>query len=451
MASAAEQMAANLSWGTFGKAKDLQSRILFALGLLIVYRIGTYIPVPGVDAARLQQFFEQQSAGLGGMLNMFTGGAVGRMAIFSLGIMPYISSSIIVQLMASMVPSLGQLKKEGEAGRKKINQYTRYGTVLLATFQAYGLAVGLEAENMAHDPGWFFRLGVVVTLVGGTMFLMWLGEQITARGIGNGISLIIFTGIVANMPHAVAQFLTQGRTGALSPATIVGIMVMMIAVVAFVVFMERALRKIHIQYPKRQVGMKIYGGESSNLPVKVNPAGVIPAVFASSLLLLPATITTFTGSTDAATSSIMNYIAAYMGRGQPLHMLFFGLLIVFFTYFYTANVAFKSDDVADNLKRQGGFIPGIRPGQKTIEYLDYVVTRILVVGSAYLAAVCLLPEVLISRLSVPFYFGGTSLLIVVSVTMDTITQIQSHMLAHQYEGLIEKSRLRGKGRGKPRR
>ena len=282
------------------------------------------------------------------------------------------------------------------------------------------------------------------------MFLMWLGEQITARGIGNGISLIIFTGIIAELPAALAQFLTQGRTGALSPAVIVGIMVMMVAVIAFVVFMERALRKIHIQYPKRQVGMKIYGGESSNLPVKVNPAGVIPPIFASSLLLLPATITTFTGQTAGGTG-IMAYIAAYMGRGQPLYLLVFGALIVFFTYFYTANVAFKSDDVADNLKKQGGFIPGIRPGQKTIEYLDYVVTRILVIGSAYLAAVCLLPEFLISNLSIPFYFGGTSLLIVVSVTMDTITQIQSHMLAHQYEGLIEKSRLRGKGRGKPRR
>jgi preprotein translocase subunit SecY len=449
MASAAEQMASNLSWSTFGKAKDLQNRILFAIGLLIVYRIGTYIPVPGIDAVRLQQFFEQASQGIGGMLNMFTGGAVGRMAIFALGIMPYISASIIVQLMASMVPALQQLKKEGEQGRKKINQYTRYGTVFLATFQAYGLALGLEAEGMAHDPGWFFRIGVIITLVGGTMFLMWLGEQITARGIGNGISLIIFVGIIAELPAALAQFFTQGRTGALSPAVIIGIMVMAVAVIAFVVFVERALRKIHIQYPKRQVGMKIYGGESSNLPIKVNPAGVIPAIFASSLLLLPATITTFSGTT--ASGGWLDVVAAYMGRGQPLYLLFFGGLIVFFTYFYTANVAFKSDDVADNLKRQGGFVPGIRPGQKTIEYLDYVVSRILVIGSAYLAAVCLLPEVLISQLSVPFYFGGTSLLIVVSVTMDTITQVQSHMLAHQYEGLIEKSRLRGKGRGKPRR
>ena len=444
-------MASNISWSTFGKAKDLQNRILFAIGLLIVYRIGTYIPVPGIDAAQLAQFFNRASDGIGGMLNMFTGGAVSRMAIFSLGIMPYISASIIVQLLTSMVPSLAALKKEGEAGRKKINQYTRYGTVFLATFQAYGLALGLEAQGLAHDPGWFFRVSCVITLVGGTMFLMWLGEQITARGIGNGISLIIFTGIVAELPAALAQFFTQGRTGALSPVVIIGILLMMIAVVAFVVFMERALRKIHIQYPKRQVGMKVYGGESSHLPIKVNPAGVIPAIFASSLLLLPATITTFSGSDAAATSGIMSYIAAYMGHGQPLYLLFFAGLIVFFTYFYTANVAFKSDDVADNLKKQGGFVPGIRPGQKTIEYLDYVVSRILVVGSAYLAAVCLLPEVLISRLSVPFYFGGTSLLIVVSVTMDTITQIQSHMLAHQYEGLIEKSKLRGKGRGKARR
>jgi preprotein translocase subunit SecY len=451
MASAAEQMASNLSWGTFGKAKELQSRILFAIGLLMVYRLGTYIPVPGIDAARLQQFIEQAGGGIGGMLNMFTGGAVGRMAIFALGIMPYISASIIVQLMTAMVPSLAALKKEGEAGRKKINQYTRYGTVLLATFQAYGLSIGLEAEGMAHDPGWYFRLSCIITLVGGTMFLMWIGEQITSRGIGNGTSLIIFVGIVAELPAALAQFLTQGRTGALSPVVIIGILLMMVAVVAFVVFMERALRKIHIQYPKRQVGMKIYGGESSHLPIKVNPAGVIPAIFASSLLLLPATITTFAGS-GAATGGWVDYVAAYLGRGQPLQMLLFGGLIVFFSYFYTANVAFKSDDVADNLKKQGGFVPGIRPGQKTIDYLDYVVSRILVVGSAYLAAVCLLPEILISEFSIPFYFGGTSLLIVVSVTMDTITQVQSHMLAHQYEGLIERSRLRSKQRGsKPRR
>ena len=448
MASAAEQMAANLSWGTFGKAKDLQHRILFAIGLLIVYRVGTYIPVPGIDAARLAAFFDQASAGIGGMLNMFTGGAVGRMAIFALGIMPYISASIIIQLMASMVPSLMALKKEGEAGRKKINQYTRYGTVFLATFQAYGLAVGLEAENMAHDPGWFFRISVVITLVGGTMFLMWLGEQITARGIGNGISLIIFVGIIAGIPGALAQFLSQGRAGNFSPTVIIGVMVMVVVVIAFVVFMERALRKIHIQYPRRQVGMKVYDGSSSHLPIKVNPAGVIPAIFASSLLLLPTTISTFSGS---QTGPIMSTILAYFGPGQPLYLLFFTAMIVFFTYFYTANVSFKSDDVADNLKNQGGFIPGIRPGAKTIDYLDYVVARVLVVGSGYLALVCLLPEILRAQLAIPFYFGGTSVLIVVSVTMDTINQVQSHLLAHQYEGLIEKSQLRGKRRGNTRK
>jgi preprotein translocase subunit SecY len=438
-------MAANLSWSTFGKAKELQSRILFALGLLIVYRLGTFIPVPGIDAQRLREFFDAANQGIGGMLNMFTGGAVGRMAIFALGIMPYISASIIVQLMSSMIPALEQLKKEGEQGRKKINQYTRYGTVILAVFQAYAIAVGLEGQGLASDPGWFFRIGCVVTLVGGTLFLMWLGEQITARGIGNGISLIIFTGIIAGLPLALAQFFSQGRSGAISPVVVIGVLVMVVAVVAFVVFMERALRKIHIQYPRRQVGMKMYGGESSHLPVKLNPSGVIPAIFASSMLLLPTTIGTFSGTEG---TGILNTIAAYMGPGQPLYLLFYVVMIVFFAYFYTANVAFKTDDVADNLKRQGGFVPGIRPGARTVDYLDYVVSRILVVGSAYLAAVCVLPEILRAQFAIPFYFGGTSLLIVVSVTMDTITQIQSHLLAHQYESLIEKSKLRGKGRSK---
>ncbi len=438
-------MAANLSWGSFGKAKELQSRILFALGLLIVYRVGTFVPVPGIDAEQLRAYFETANQGIGGMLNMFTGGAVGRMAIFALGIMPYISASIIVQLMSSMVPALEALKKEGESGRKKINQYTRYGTVVLAIFQSYAIAVGLEGQGLATDPGLFFRASCMITLVGGTLFLMWLGEQITARGIGNGISLIIFTGIIAGLPQALAQFFSQGRSGALSPVVIVGVIVMIVAVIAFVVFMERALRKIHIQYPRRQVGMKMYGGESSHLPVKLNPSGVIPAIFASSMLLLPTTIGTFSGTGG---SGILNTIAAYMGPGQPLYLLFFVAMIVFFAYFYTANVAFKTDDVADNLKKQGGFVPGIRPGSKTVDYLDYVVSRLLVVGSAYLAAVCLLPEILRSQFAIPFYFGGTSLLIVVSVTMDTITQIQSHMLAHQYESLIEKSKLRGKGRAK---
>ena len=447
MASAAEQMAANMSWGAFGKAKELQQRIMFALGLLIVYRVGTYIPVPGIDAAQLAAFFEQQSQGIGGMLNLFSGGAIGRMAIFALGIMPYISASIIIQLLSSMVPTLENLKKEGEQGRRKINQYTRYLTVILATFQAYGISVGLESQGLASDPGLFFRASAVITLVGGTMFLMWLGEQITARGIGNGISLIIFVGIVAELPGAIAGFFAQGRSGALSPVVIVGVMVMIVAVIAFVVFVERALRKVHIQYPRRQVGQKMYGGESSHLPIKLNPAGVIPPIFASSLLLLPTTLATFSGNQGAGW---LNTVLAYFGPGQPLYLLFFVAMIVFFSYFYTANVSFKSDDVSDNLKKQGGFVPGVRPGQKTAEYLDYVVARLLVVGSAYLAAVCLLPEILRSQLAIPFYFGGTSLLIVVSVTMDTITQVQSHLLAHQYEGLIEKSRLGGKNRAKAR-
>ena len=448
MVSAAEQMASNLSWGAFAKATELRQRILFALGLLIVYRIGTFIPAPGIDTVALREFVAAASTGLGGMLNMFTGGAIGRMGVFALGIMPYISASIIVQLLVAMVPQLSQLKKEGAAGRKKINQYTRYGTVFLATFQAYGLAISLETGGLALDPGWFFRVSVVVTLVGGTMFLMWLGEQITARGIGNGISLIIFAGIIAEIPAALAQFFSQGRSGALSPAVIIGVMVMVVVVIRFVVYMERALRKIYIQYPRRQVGMKIYDGGSSHLPIKLNPSGVIPPIFASSLLLLPTTISTFSGN---STSPFMSTVLAYFGPGQPLYLLFFVAMIVFFAYFYTANVSFKTEDVAENLKNQNGFVPGIRPGQQTALYLDYVVNRILVLGSGYLAAVCLLPEILRAQLAIPFYFGGTSVLIVVSVTMDTINQVQSHLLAHQYESLIEKSQLRGKRRKKPRK
>ncbi|GAA0308951.1 preprotein translocase subunit SecY [Rhodovulum strictum] len=437
-------MAANMSWGAFGKATELRQRIFYTLGLLIVYRLGTYIPVPGIDGVELRNFMDQAAAGLGGILSMFTGGALGRMGIFALGIMPYISASIIVQLLAAMVPQLEQLKKEGEQGRKKLNQYTRYGTVFLATFQAYGLAVSLEAGGLASDPGWFFRAGTVITLVGGTMFLMWLGEQITARGVGNGISLIIFVGIIAEIPAALAQFFSQGRSGALSPAIIIGVMVMVVVTIAFVVFMERALRKIHIQYPRRQVGMKVYDGGSSHLPIKVNPAGVIPAIFASSLLLLPTTIATFSHN---QAGPVMSALLAYFGPGQPLYLAFFSGMIIFFTYFYTFNVSFKTEDVADNLKNQNGFVPGIRPGKRTQEYLDYVVTRILVLGSGYLALVCMLPEVLRAQLAIPFYFGGTSVLIVVSVTMDTIQQVQSHLLAHQYEGLIEKSQLRRKRKG----
>ncbi len=450
MASAAEQMAANMSWGAFGKATELRQRIFFTIGLLIIYRLGTYIPVPGIDAGALREFMDQAAGGITGILSMFTGGALSRMGIFALGIMPYISASIIVQLMTSMVPALEQLKKEGEQGRKKINQYTRYGTVVLATGQAFAMAASLQAGDLVTTPGMFFQIGAVVTLVGGTMFLMWLGEQITARGIGNGISLIIFVGIVAEIPAAVAQFLSQGRSGAISPAVIIGVIVMVVAVIAFVVFMERALRKIHIQYPRRQVGMKMYDGGSSHLPVKVNPAGVIPAIFASALLLLPTTVSTFS---SGQSGPIMSTILAYFGPGQPLYLAFYAGMTVFFTFFYTKEVSFKVDEVADNLKNQNGFVPGIRPGKKTAEYLDYVVTRLLVLGSGYLAAVVLLPEILRTQLAVPFYFGGTSVLIVVSVTMDTINQVQSHLLAHQYEGLIEKSQLRGGGkrRGKARK
>ncbi len=444
MASAAEQMAANMSWGAFGKATELRQRILFTLGILIVYRIGTYIPVPGIDGAALRDFMEQAASGIGGILSMFTGGALSRMGVFALGIMPYISASIIVQLMGAMYEPWKQLKKEGEAGRKKLNQYTRYGTVVLATFQAYGMAVSLEAGGLVTDPGMFFRAACVITLVGGTMFLMWLGEQITARGIGNGISLIIFVGIIAEIPAALAQFLSQGRTGAISTGVILAMIALVLVTLTFVVFMERALRKITIQYPRRQVGMKVYDGGQSHLPIKVNPAGVIPAIFASALLLLPTTLSTFSGGQSGP---VMSTILAYFGPGQPLYLAFMAAMVIFFTFFYTKEVAFKVDDVADNLKNQNGFVPGIRPGKRTAEYLDYVLTRILVLGSGYLALVVLLPEILRNELAIPIYFGGTSVLIIVSVGMDTIQQVQSHLLAHQYEGLIEKSQLRGRRGG----
>ncbi|MEM9059622.1 MAG: preprotein translocase subunit SecY [Pseudomonadota bacterium] len=449
MASAAEQMAANMSWSAFGKAKDLQNRILFTLGLLIVYRLGTYIPLPGISADRLADLVEQLQGGVIGIASMFTGNALARMAIFALGIMPYISASIIMQLATSMVPSLEQLKKEGESGRKKINQYTRYGTVLLATVQAYGMAIGLQSQpGLVLNPGPFFIATTVITLVGGTMFLMWLGEQITARGVGNGISLIIFVGIIAELPSALAQFFELGRTGQLQTIWIIGIIIMAIAVIYAVVFIERAQRRILIQYPKRQVGNRMYGGENSHLPLKINTAGVIPPIFATSLLLLPTTAASF--SAAGGDVGFLGSMAAFLGRGQPAYLLLFAGLIAFFVFFYTA-VVFNPDDVADNLKKQGGFVPGIRPGKRTAEYLDFVLTRLSVVGAIYLVLVCLLPEILISELSVPFYFGGTSLLIVVSVTMDTITQVQSHLLAHQYEGLIAKQKISGKRRAGKKR
>ena len=441
MASAAEQMAANLSWSAIGQAKDLQRRILFTLSLLIIYRLGTFIPMPGIDPVQLARFMEQTQGGILGIFNMFAGGAVSRMAIFSLGIMPYISASIIMQLGTAMVPTLEALKKEGEAGRRKINQYTRYGTVLLATVQAYGIAVGLEGQGLAVDPGAFFRASAVITLVGGTIFLMWLGEQITARGIGNGISLVIFIGIIAELPGALAQFFEQGRVGQINTLVIIGVLMLAAGVIYFVVFVERAQRRILIQYPRRQVGTKMFGGENSHLPLKLNTAGVIPPIFASSLLLLPTTVATF--SAGGGDTGVLGTVAALLGRGQPMFLLLYASLVVFFVFFYTA-VVFNPEDVADNLKKHGGFVPGIRPGKRTAEYLDFVLMRLSTVGAAYLVAVVLLPELLISKVNVPFYFGGTSLLIVVSVTMDTITQVQSHLLAHQYQGLIKKSKIRGR-------
>ncbi|WP_293868791.1 preprotein translocase subunit SecY [uncultured Alsobacter sp.] len=441
MASAAEQLAANLNFGALAKAEDLKKRIWFTLGALLVYRLGTYIPLPGINIEALADIFKQQQAGVLGLFNMFSGGAVGRLAIFALNIMPYISASIIIQLLTSVVPTLEALKKEGESGRKVINQYTRYLTVVLATFQAYGIAVGLEgSSNVVSDPGMFFRISTTITLVGGTMFLMWLGEQITARGIGNGSSLIIFAGIVAELPSAIAGTLELGRQGAVSTALILGVIVMSVAVIAFIVFMERAQRRLLINYPKRQVGNKVYEGQTSFLPLKLNTSGVIPPIFASSLLLLPATIAGF--SAQAGGTGFLATMAAYLGHGRPLYMFMYAALIIFFAFFYTA-IVFNPQETADNLKKHGGFIPGIRPGERTAEFIDKVLSRITVLGAGYLVLICLLPEILISQAALPFYFGGTSLLIVVSVTMDTVAQVHGHLLAHQYEGLVKKAKLRG--------
>ena len=442
MASAAEQLAANLNLGVFSKATELKKRIWFTLAALIVYRIGTYIPVPGVDASVMGEMLAQHGGGILGMFDMFSGGALGRMTVFALNIMPYISASIVVQLMSAAVPALEALKKEGESGRKKLNQYTRYLTVVIALVQSYGIAVGLEGMRGSFgaaviDPGMFFRLSCVITLVGGTMFLMWLGEQITARGVGNGISLIIFAGIVANLPGALASLLELGRTGALSPLFILLFVLVAVVVIAVIVFVERAQRRIIIQYPKRQVGQRMLGGESSHMPLKINTSGVIPPIFASSILLIPATIAGFAADSPGWLQTVGQALA----HGQPLYMLTYAVMIIFFAYFYTA-VVFNPDETADNLKKYGGFIPGIRPGTATSAYFDYVLTRLTTVGGIYLVVVCLLPEILISKYNVPFYFGGTSLLIIVSVTMDTVTQVQSHLLAHQYEGLIRKARVK---------
>ena len=442
MVSAAEQLAANLNFGALAKAEELKKRIWFTLGALLVYRLGTYIPLPGIDPNAWDQIFQSQSGGILGMFNMFAGGGIHRMAIFALNIMPYISASIIVQLMTTVSPTLEQLKKEGEAGRKIINQYTRYLTVLLAAVQAYGIAVGLEgSQAVVSSPGMFFVISTVITLTGGTVFLMWLGEQITQRGIGNGTSLIIMSGIVAQLPSAVAGTLELGRQGAFSTGLILIVLVVAVAVIAFIVFMERAQRRLLIQYPKRQVGNRMFEGQSSHLPLKLNTSGVIPPIFASSLLLLPTTIANFTAGQGPGW---LTTITTQLSHGRPLFLALYVALIVFFAFFYTA-IVFNPTETADNLKKHGGFIPGIRPGERTAEYIDYVLSRITVIGAGYLAIVCLFPEMLIAYAAVPFYFGGTSLLIVVSVTMDTVAQVQGYLLAHQYEGLIKRSKLRGGG------
>ena len=447
MASVAEQLASNINFGVIAKAEELKKRLWFTLFVLIVYRLGTYVPIPGIDPTALQDIFERSGGGVLGMFNMFAGGALGRMTIFALNLIPYISASIIMQLMTVVSPKWAQLKKEGESGRKKINQYSRYGAVILSAVQGYGIAIGLEnmqgsSGSAAIDPGTFFRVTTVVTLVGGSIFLMWLGEQVTQRGIGNGISLIIFAGIVAELPGALVSTLELGRAGALSTFLIIGLLLMAVAVIAFIVFVERAQRRLVIQYPKRQSGNKMYGGESSYLPLKLNTSGVIPPIFASSLLLMPITIASFSASQGP---EWLTAITSYLGRGQPLYLAIYIGMIVFFAFFYTA-VVFNPQETADNLKKHGGFLPGIRPGENTARYLDYVLTRLTVVGAIYLSAVCLLPELLISEYSVPFYFGGTSLLIVVTVTMDTVAQVQSHLIAHQYEGLVKHANLRGSRR-----
>ncbi|MBC7506511.1 MAG: preprotein translocase subunit SecY [Sandarakinorhabdus sp.] len=450
MASAAEQMAANISFANFSKATELKKRLWFTLGALIVFRLVSFVPLPGIDPTALNSLFQQTQGGVLDFFNMFSGGALQRMSLIALGVTPYITASIIVQLMTSLVPSFMALKKEGDSGRKTLNQYTRYGTVFLTAIQGYGIAVGLEGWGAGQgisaviEPGMFFRITTVITLIGGTMFLMWLGEQITSRGIGNGVSLIIMAGIVAHLPTAIGQLFEQGRTGAINPAFILVIGAIALATIAFICVMERAQRRILIQYPKRQVGTRQFQGDSSHLPLKLNTAGVIPPIFASSLLLMPLTIAQFAAQGGKGPEWLLTITTA-LQHGAPLYMALYALGIIFFSFFYTA-VVFNPEETAENLKKYGGFIPGIRPGVRTSEYLDFVLTRITVIGAAYLTVICLLPEFLSAKLGTGLALGGTSLLIVVNVTMDTVAQIQSHLLAHQYEGLIRKSKLRGGSR-----
>ncbi|MCQ2913871.1 MAG: preprotein translocase subunit SecY [Alphaproteobacteria bacterium] len=441
-------MSTGLGWETFSKATDLQKRLLFTLGAMIVYRLGTFIPLPGINSSILNDIFARQAGGILGMFNMFTGGALSRMTLFALNIMPYISASIIVQLGASVIPSLIALKKEGESGHNKMTQYTRYLTVLITIVQGYGLAMGLEAMTDASgasaviNPGMFFRFTTVVSLLGGTMFIVWLGDQITARGVGNGSSLIITAGIVAGIPMGLAQTFELARAGSLSTGALLFFIFMALCLVYFVVFIERAQRRVLIQYPKRQVNGRVMNGESSHMPLKINPTGVIPPIFASSLLLLPMTIVNFSAQQGKGADWVVS-LSSLLAHGTPLYLALYAGLIIFFTFFYTA-VVFNPEETADNLKRHGGFIAGIRPGKSTADYLDYVLTRLTVIGSLYLAAICCFPEVMIAKFSVPFVLGGTTLMIVVSVVMEFATQIQSHLLAYQYESLMKKAKIKGR-------
>ena len=450
MASAADQMAQSISLAKFAQATDLKKRLWFTIGALIVFRLLSYVPLPGIDPTALGLLSQRTTGGVLDFFNTFSGGSLSRMSLIALGVMPYITASIVVQLSTSLSPQLAAIKKEGESGRKKLNQYTRYGTVALTAIQGYFIAVGLEALSATNgvqaviEPGMTFRIAAVISLIGGTMFLMWLGEQITSRGIGNGVSLIIMAGIVAHLPTTMVNLLEGGRSGSIDAVRLIGIIVAVVALILFICFMERAQRRILIQYPKRQTqrGMQ---ADRSHLPLKINTAGVIPPIFASSLLLMPLTISQFAGQRVAGQSKWGDFIIAlnqYLAHGQPVYMALYAAGIIFFSFFYTA-VVFNPEETADNLKRYGGFIPGIRPGKNTETYFDYVLTRITVIGAAYLVIICLLPEYLVSALSIPFYLGGTSLLIVVNVTMDTVTQIQSHLLAHQYGDLIKKAKLKG--------
>ena len=452
MASAADQMAANISLANFAKATDLKKRLWFTLGALVIFRLLSFVPLPGIDPTTLSSLFDQTRGGVLDFFNMFSGGSLERMSLIALGVMPYITASIVMQLASSMSPQLAALKKEGESGRKKINQYTRYGTVFLCAIQGYFMAVALESwggntgQSAVVDPGMMFRITVVVSLVGGSMFLMWLGEQITSRGIGNGISLIIMAGIVAQLPTALAQLFEGGRTGSLDPFIIMVVVALALVLILFICFMERAQRRILIQYPKRQTARGMMQPERSHLPMKINIGGVIPPIFASSLLLMPLTVIQMTGSqSNPEAGDWLITISTWLQHGSPLYLFLYGAGIAFFCFFYAA-VQFNSEETAENLKRHGGFIPGIRPGKATEEYFDRLVTRITVVGSAYLVLICLIPEIMLSQAGIPFYLGGTSLLIVVNVTMDTVAQIQSHLIAHQYGDLIKKAKLKSSRR-----